>query len=149
MKELVSSSRKELEARSCKARRRSKQYQLSYGPAACRTFSGGCKNHRHSAKRAFKRRLWRLKHFKAPKSQEAWLGRRKLLRRDAKIGFITYFKQLNSNKPPKSHKAKGFKVPYRLPMTFATLNVRGLNGDSGITKRQIIVEAMKRENMMS
>ena len=109
------------------------------------------KNHRHNAKRAFKRRIWRfykskkcLKRMKAPKAQEAWLGRKKPLRRDAKIGFKAYFKQLTSDTPPRNPTTlKG------LSMTFATLNARGLNGDSGRTERQIIVKTMRRENMMS
>ena len=80
---------------------------------------------------------------KAPKAQEAWLGRKKPLRRDAKIGFKAYFKQLTSNTPPRNPTMlKG------LSMTFATLNARGLNGDSGRTERQIIVKTMRRENMM-
>lgn len=112
----------------------------------------GNKNHIPNAKRAFKRRIWRfykskisLKRLKAPKAQEAWLGRKKPPRRVVKMDFKKYLQQLNCKDPPKSHKARGFKVPYRLPMRFATLNVRGLNGDNGITKRQLIVETMKRD----
>ena len=42
-------------------------------------------------------------------------------------------------------KQKFVKVPYSLPMKFVTLNFRGVNGDSGILKRQRLVRVMSEQ----
>ena len=45
----------------------------------------------------------------------------------------------------RSHKTKGHKLPYGSPQKAATLNIRGLRGPNGITKRQLIVDVMRKE----
>ena len=47
----------------------------------------------------------------------------------------------------REHKSKGPKLPYGMPLKAATVNVRGLNGENGITKRQHIVRVMKEERL--
>lgn len=45
----------------------------------------------------------------------------------------------------RSHKTKGHKLPYGSPQKAATLNIRGLSGPNGITKRQLIGDVMRKE----
>ena len=74
-------------------------------------------------------------------------------RRDQQLKTKTAFKHFRgqSKKPIDSnfreHKAKGPKIPYGKPLKVATLNVRGLNGENGITKRQLIGDTMKKEGL--
>ena len=66
---------------------------------------------------------------------------------DIKQQFTAFRQQCVSNYavPKKSHKTKVVKVPYSLPMKFVTLNFRGVNGDSGILKRQRLVRVMSEQ----
>ena len=66
---------------------------------------------------------------------------------DIKQQFTAFRQQCVSNYavPKKSRKTKVVKVPYSLPMKFVTLNFRGVNGDSGILKRQRLVRVMSEQ----
>ena len=59
--------------------------------------------------------------------------------------FKTYKKEASAriSKPDKTHKSKG----HRLPLKVGTLNVRGLNGENGITKRQHLTKVMQDERL--
>ena len=103
-------------------------------------------------KRAERRRLWRcFKHLygkvRPTKAQET--KHAQVQRKDMKAAFKSFFTETckRTDDPPKSHKSKGHKLPYGVPLKVATLNIRGLNGENGITKRQHIGKIMRSEGL--
>ena len=115
-------------------------------------FGGPRSQRKKNTKRAANRRLWRYFKSKLGKGrpEKAQETRR---RRDQQLKTKTAFKHFRgqSKKPIDSnfreHKANGPKIPYGKPLKVATLNVRGLNGENGITKRQLIGDTMKKEGL--
>ena len=92
-------------------------------------------------KRAEKRRLWR--YFKSlqgkvrpNKAQETRCAREP--KTELKAAFKSfYLETCNHGKiPPKSHKAKGHRLPYGIGLKIATLNIRGLNGPNGTVSQK-------------
>ena len=76
--------------------------------------------------------------LRPPKAQEALVGRRfKSVGCRDRETLRSKFNQYKANccssnsRCYKGHKSRGFKIAHRLPMKFATLNVRGLNGGNG------------------
>ena len=123
-----------------------KRSELSVFPTD--TLQSTSRNYR----RARNRRLWRFynRYFgesRPEKAQEAW--RRKNIRLENRQQFKIYKSRVVEAVEPnqKTHKNKGDKVPYGFPFKAATLNVRGLNGDNGITKRQHVTQIMKQEGV--
>lgn len=110
-------------------------------------------NHKNNKKRAFHRRLWRYfkringKFERPAKAQEAW--RRRSDYAQLKMAFRVYKKEagVRISKIHKTHKNKGHRLPYGTSLKVGTLNIRGLNGENGITKRQHITKVMKDERL--
>ena len=124
----------------------------THSPRICHYKAG--KNQSSNRKHAFRRRLWHyfkkavlLKRRQASSAQEARAGRVTGRNPQARQQFKEYYTALSRKirGPFKCHKAKGFKLPYQMPMKFASVNVRGLMSENGITKWQLIVDTMKKE----
>ena len=105
---------------------------------------------RRNRKRADKRRLWRYfksLHGKArpKKAQETRYTRAK--KKEMKAAFKSFYTEICKpvDSLARSHKTKGHKLPYGSPQKAATLNIRGLSGPNGITKRQLIGDVMRKE----
>ena len=47
----------------------------------------------------------------------------------------------------KTHKSRRNKLPYKMPLKVATFNIRGLNGENGVTKRQLNTKTMNDEEL--
>ena len=108
---------------------------------------------KNNHKRAQNRRVWRFctrmfgKPKRPQKAQEAWQERKK---NNRTRGAFKEFKGKASqaiDPHTREHKSKGPKLPYGMPLKAATVNIRGLNGENGITKRQHIVRVMKEERL--
>ena len=113
----------------------------------------GSRPNKGNRKRAFRRRLWRYfkrvhgKQKKPVRAQEAWQ------KREASLAFRCAFKDFRSrvtkdlDPTQKTHKSRGHKLPYNMLLKVGALNVRGLNGENGITKRQLITQTMTAEGL--
>jgi hypothetical protein len=105
-----------------------------------------------SKKRAQNRRLWRFFRsmtgkYRPSKAQEAW--QRQRAKDKVKLVFKTFKGKVDREMDPsrRFHINRGDKLPYKTPLKAAPLNVRGLSGENGITKRQHISQTMKDEKL--
>ena len=109
---------------------------------------------RRNKKRAEKRRIWR--YFKSlqgkvrPNKAQETRGAREQ-KKELKAAFKSFYLETcnHGEDPPKRHKAKGHRRPCGIPLKAATLNIRGLNGPNGITKRQLIGDVMRKSAWIS
>ena len=88
--------------------------------------------------------------LKGRKAQEVRAGSNQLERQRSKSKFRNEFKEYKRQAYQttwKSSKRAGVKIPYKFIMKACTHNVRGLNGENGITKRELIVKRMKEEKI--
>lgn len=68
-------------------------------------------------------------------------------KKELKAAFKSFYLETcnHGQDPPKRHKAKAHRLPCDIPLKAATLNIRGLNGPNGITKRQLIGDVMRKD----